>query len=683
MNKYPHLFEPLTLGRTQFRNRIFAAPVGLEHYPADNMFPGDDFIAYFERKAEGGAATVSIGSIMADNDRGAVGATIRLDDPHALAPHFRLTSCINRHGAVADAELQHCGPNAYYSHYALGNEIYGATDGVNGLGMEVKAMPEDIILQTIEKYGDAAQTAKHCGYGMVTIAAGHGWLLNQFLSNKNNRNDQWGGSLENRVRFVNAIADNIKKKCGRGFPINLRISVTECSPEGYDEEYAKEFVKLLDGKWDMINASVGAHENPDVFTTTHPSMFLEDGVNVKYAAAIKSVLKETKVAAVGALAEPEFLEEIIASGQADVVMMARELFADPDMPFKAQTGHEKEIRKCIRCFECFSCQFTKLSNICAINPEIGFEREVKYADPTPKYKKKVLVAGGGPGGMMAALTAADRGHEVTLVEKTGRLGGALLCEQNVPFKQNLMHYLDQQAQLCADNESIDLRLNTEATPELVKDINPDVVICAIGAKQIVPKIPGIDGKNVMSVEYAYMHPDEVGDNPIILGGGLSGIECALFFNGMGKKAKIMEMSNALNFSGNIIHSMAVNVELKKYNVEIITSTKAVEITDKGVLGEFVGDSASPAPECKTITDGVLQSVITRGTNDEEVEMGARKLYEADTVIYALGTRPLREDAQKLNGIAPLFFQLGDCLDSRNVYTANSTAYTIARDLGRY
>ncbi|MGI6216565.1 MAG: FAD-dependent oxidoreductase [Coriobacteriales bacterium] len=683
MGKYDHLFEPLVLGKTQFRNRIFAAPVGLEYYPSDNLFPGDDFIAYFERKAEGGAATVSIGSIMADNERGAVGPTIRLDDPHALAPHFRLTSCINRHGAVADAELQHCGPNAYHSHFTFGSPLYGAVDGVNPMGLEVQAMPEDIILETIEKYGDAAQTAKHCGYGMVTVAAGHGWMLNQFLSPKNTRKDQWGGSLENRVRFVNAIADNIKKKCGRGFPINLRISVTECDPNGYDEEYAKEFVKLLDGKWDMINASVGAHENPDVFTTTHPSMFLPDGVNVKYAAAIKSVLKETKVAAVGAIAEPEFMEEIIASGQADVVMLARELFADPDLPFKAQTGRDKEIRKCIRCFECFSCQFTKLSNICAINPEIGFERETKYADPIVKYKKNVLVAGGGPGGMMAALTASERGHKVTLVEKTGQLGGALRCETKVPFKQNLMKYLDHQARLVEDDPNIDLMLNTEANSELVEKINPDVVIAAIGAKQLVPRIPGIDGKNVMPVEYAYMHPDEIDDKAIILGGGLSGIECALFLKGMGKDAKIMEMANSLNFSGNLIHAMAINVELKKLNVELITSTKAVEINDKGVVGEYVGDNGSPAPLCDTIEKGMLQSVIHLAGGESDSEIGQQKLYEADTVIYALGMIPKREEALGLRGKTPLFFQIGDCLDPKNVYAANSTAYTIARDLGRY
>ena len=422
MNTYEKLFTPLVLGKTQFKNRIFSAPIGLEYYPSDNVRPGDDFIAFYERKAQGGAATVCIGSAMADNARGAVGPTIRLDDPHALSPHFRLASCINRHGAVADIELQHCGANAYHSKLGLGNEIYGAVAMTNGLGMDIPEMPEDIIYETIEKFGDAAQTAKHCGYGMITVHAGHGWLLNQFLGPENNRKDQWGGSLENRARIVVAIAQNIKKKCGQGFPVCVRISGSEIFEGGYDIDYGKAIAKELDGHYNLINVSVGAHEAPTVFTNTHPSMFLPDGVNVKYAAEVKSAVRHSKVAAVGAIAEPALMEDIIASGKADVIMLCRQLLADPDTPIKAQSGHEKEIRKCIRCFECFSAHFMKLSSICAINPEIGFERETKYADPIVKNKKKVLVAGGGVAGMQAALTAAGRGHDVVLCEKTEYAG---------------------------------------------------------------------------------------------------------------------------------------------------------------------------------------------------------------------------------------------------------------------
>ena len=682
MGKYENLFSPIVLGNTQFRNRIFAAPIGMEYFPSERLHPGDDFIAFFERKAEGGVATVCIGSAMVDNARGAIGPFIRLDDPTAIAPHYRLSQCISRHGAVADIELQHCGPNSYHSKLDLGNEIYGAFAMTNALGMDIPAMPEDVILETIEKYGDAAQTVKHCGFGMVTVHAGHGWLLNQFLGPGNNRKDQWGGSMENRARFVKAIAENIRKKCGQGFPVCVRISGSEIFEGGYGIDYGIEIAKQLDGYYDLINVSVGAHEAPSVFTNTHPSMFLEDGVNVKYAAEIKKAVKQSKIAAVGALAEPGLMEDIIASGKADVVMLCRQLMADPDTPFKAQTGREKEIRKCIRCFECFSGHFMKLSSYCAINPEIGFEREIRYADPIAKHKKRILVAGGGVGGMQAALTAAERGHEVILCEKTDRLGGVLRCEKKVPFKQNLQRYLDQQSELIRDS-NIDLRLNTEVTPSLAKKMKPDVIIAAFGSRPMVPKIPGIEGRNVMDAEQAYMHPEEVGDRVMIIGGGLSGMELAVYLSGLGRAVSVMEMANRLNFSGNVVHSMALNNEIIRYDIKILISTKAAEINENGVVGEFVGDTFSPAPVCETIAKGVITSVITESKLETEVEIGSRKEYEADTVINAMGQIPLRDEANALRGCAPLFFELGDCVESKNIYTANSTAYTIARDIGRY
>jgi 2,4-dienoyl-CoA reductase-like NADH-dependent reductase (Old Yellow Enzyme family)/NADPH-dependent 2,4-dienoyl-CoA reductase/sulfur reductase-like enzyme len=678
---YQKLFEPIVLGKTRFRNRIFAAPIGLEYYASQRLHPDDKFIAFFERKAQGGAATVCIGSVMADNSRGAVGPTARLDDPTALSPLFGLSQCINRHGAVADIELQHCGANSYHSKLGLGNEIYGAFPITNGIGMEVPEMPEEVILETIEKYGDAAQTAKHCGFGMVTVHAGHGWLLNQFLGPGNNRKDIWGGNMENRARIVNAIGENIKKKCGRWFPVCVRISGAEIFDGGYDIDYGVAIAKQIDGSFDLINVSVGAHEAPSVFTHTHPSLFLEDGVNVKYAAAVKKAVSRTKIATVGALADPELLEEIIASGKADVVMLCRELMADPDMPVKARVGKGKEIRKCIRCFECFSCHFTKLHDCCAINPEIGFEREIRYADPSAKIKKKVLVAGGGVGGMQAALTAHERGHEVILCEKTGTLGGALRCEKNVPFKQNLQKYLDLQSNRVKDS-GIDLRLNTVVTPELARKIAPDVIIAAFGSRPLLPQIPGIDGSNVLSAEEAFLHADKVGNTAVILGGGLSGIELTIYLSQLGKKASIMEMADSLNFSGNVIHSMAIANEIKRYNIMVFTSTKANKITAEGVFGEYVADKFSPVKACETLKKGMLVSAISEASRNQEAAVGEQKLYKADTVIYALGQVPL-EDADQLRDCAPLFYEVGDCVEPRNVYSANASAFTIARDIGRY
>ncbi len=258
--EYPHLFSPIRLGDTVFRNRYFAAPVGYEHLSCKS-YPLEETIAYFERKAIGGAATVNVGSAVPDSKRSRIGKShLPLDDPDSLPSIYRLASAINRHGAVAAIELQHCGPYSYTS--ALeGNQIYGTVDKVNPVGQFVPAMPEEVIEETIEAYADAAAFAKHCGFGLVMIHAGHGWLVNQFLDpNINDRKDRWGGSLENRCRFLLAIIERTRRKCGRGFPIEVRISGSMCYEGGYGIDEGVAIAKQLDGKVDLIHVSAGSHE---------------------------------------------------------------------------------------------------------------------------------------------------------------------------------------------------------------------------------------------------------------------------------------------------------------------------------------------------------------------------------------------------------------------------------------
>ena len=602
--KYPHLFSPIRLGDTLFRNRYFAAPVAYEYLSSKN-YPIDETVAFFERKAVGGAATVNIGSAMPDSKRGAIGGfdNLNLDDPTALPAIYRLASAISRHGAVAAIELQHCGANSY-SCAARGNQIYGAVDGLNPLGQFVPAMPEEVIEETIEAFANAAAYAKFCGFGMATIHAGHGWLLNQFLDPLvNNRKDRWGGSLENRCRLPIVIIERIKEKCGHGFPVDIRISGSACYEGGYGIDEGIAIARQLDGKVDMIHVSAGSHEVAEVFTVTHPSMFLPDGANVVYAAEIKKHVK-TPVATVGALGDPELMEEIIASGKADVVLAARALLADPDMPKKARAGRSDEIRPCIRCFECFAGITTKRQYRCAVNPEIGFEQDCRHELPAA-VRKTVLVAGGGVAGMEAGLIASQRGHDVILCEKSDRLGGALRCEEKVPFKKLLLGYLDYQARMIS-RAPIDVRLHTEATPELAKAAGADAIIAALGGRPITPKIPGLDGDHVLSAEEAYYHPERTGKDVVIIGGGLVGIELAIYLSGLGRKVLIVEMMETLSDGGNPVHGLALINEMKKFAIQVSTATRAVEINGKGVVGAYVG-SAATLPPCSTVSAAVLQA----------------------------------------------------------------------------
>ncbi len=648
--KYPHLFSPIQMGNTLFRNRIFASPTGCGYHNYMDR-PNDTMMAYYERKAIGGAASVCIGDATVDSKYALANAThIRLDDHGVFAHLNKESDLISRHGSVAAIELNHGGGSARIS-YHNGEKIYGAVASTNesfGKPIVAEPMPEEIIQRTIQKFADAAKFAKECGFGMVTLHGGHGWLLQQFMSPTNDRSDQWGGSFENRMRFPLAVVAAVREAVGPGFPLEIRISGSECYEGGYDISYGVEIAKALDGKVDLIHVSAGSHEVPSVFCITHPSMFLQDGVNVKYAAEIKKHVKFSKVATVGALSDPAMLEEIIASGKADVVELARGLICDPDLPIKARLGRDDEIVTCMRCLTCFSRLITKGQFCCALNPEICNETETKFAKPAA-HKRNVLVAGGGIAGMQAALTCAKRGHQVTLCEKSGQLGGTLRCEETVPFKLHLKEYLDQQAKKVMQTPEIVVKLNTEVTPQLARKMTPDVIIAAMGARPFVPPIKGVDGKNVFGAEEIYRDPDKAGEQVVILGGGLVGTELSVFLSQLGRSCTVVEMAAELNSGGNVLHEQALRYEMEACKVTVMLSTKAVEVTEQGVVGE---------------------------------SGGTKHLIPADTVITALGMKPLREESQQLNFCAPEFYQIGDCVTPTNIYQATNTAEYAALNIGR-
>ncbi len=648
--KYPHLFEPIRLGNTLFRNRIFASPTGYMNFLEETLGAA----AYYERKAMGGAASVATCEIIVDKELGKGGAThLCIEDPRAFDPLCHLANAVSRHGAIATAELQHTGMFANRELAMMGGKGHGMAYGPVEMQVGdriVPEMPEEVIERTIEKYASAAAALKRAGFGMILVHAGHGWMLHQFMSPKiNTRKDKWGGpDIENRARFTVEICKAIKKTCGAGFPIEVRISGSECYGGGYGIEDGIAFAKQLDGVCDLIHVSAGNHEVDEVFAVTHPSMFLGEGPNVKFAAEIKKHVK-TPVATIGALGEPEMMEEIIASGKADVVEMARALLADPDLPLKIRTGREDDIKQCLRCLSCFSSEMTWGEPYCAINPETGHELEMKFDTPRVVNHKKVLVVGGGIGGMQAAITCAERGHEVILCEKSGELGGAIRCEKNVPFKRKLDIYLNSQERR-VKKLPIDLRMNTEVTPEYAESIGADVIIAATGARPVKPPIPGIDGENVMGAEFAYLNPDKVGEKVCILGAGLVGLELGIYLSMLGHKVQVVEMAGSINDGGNFLHASGLRVELKKREVDVNLNTKAKEIKPDGVVGE---------------------------TAEGE------KFFAADTVIYAVGQRPMTEAATALRFCAPEFYQIGDCLTPKNITNATTSAFTIARDIGRF
>ncbi|MBN2041072.1 MAG: FAD-dependent oxidoreductase [Spirochaetes bacterium] len=651
MNKYyPHLGSPIKIGGLTFKNRIISAPMSPPDFGPDCTLTKDN-IAFYDLRAKGGAAVITVSEGIVDMATGRSHTKqLALDNPLIRPSLAETARTIHHHNCYASIELSHGGKyagNRTQDEAGKAIKRYGPVAEVLPNGAVVHEMPEDLIYEIAESFGRAAALVKSVGFDMCLIHAAHGWLIHQFMSPATNtRKDKWGGKkFENRMRFPLLVIEKIREAVGPGFPVEYRMSGAEYIPGGYDVNGAVEIAKMIEDKVDILHVSAGVHENRETFVITHPSMFLEHGSNVHLAATIRKHVK-TAVATVGGLNDPDQMEEIIASGKADIVEVARQLLADPFFPKKALMGKKEEITKCCRCFTCFNSFLTNRVEMCALNPVIGRELDHQYSF-APATPKKVVIAGGGPGGMQAALTAKSRGHEVILFEKNSRLGGQLLSEEFVPFKEDLFAYAVQQAKR-VKKSGVDMRLNTELTPEMIEEIKPDILVLAVGARQIIPDIPGIDSTNVKGLEAIHKKDPEVGKKVVILGGGLVGSELAVYLNSLGRDVTLVEMRDDYAVDAPEMHKIAIEKELRNSKVDIFLKTKAKEVTDKGLL--CIG------PDGKDV------------------------LLEADTILLAAGMRSELETVEKLRYSAPWSFSIGDCFKVGKVVDAVYGGYYGALDI---
>ena len=650
MTPYPHLFTPIKIGGQLIKNRIFSAPTGLMSYTARGHLTTEN-MAYYELKAKGGCGVVTLGESIVHAATGqSHDRQICLDDPHVLPSLTNTARAITRYGAVANIELSHGGKYAGLAsiggHKKERRPAYGPSHDVLPSGEEVLEMPQKLIYEILDAYGAAADVAKRAGFGMVMVHAGHGWLFNQFLSPlENRRKDEFGGSLENRARFLLMALDRVRQAVGPGFPIQIRMNGDDFTEGGLHLEDYKELARMVESRVDLFNISCGSHERQELFVRTHPSAFLDHGCNVYLAAAIKQVVSKP-VSCVGALGDPEQCEEIIASGQADIVELGRALLADPFLPKKAYTGQKEDITPCLRCFVCLGESEINGTNRCSVNPVIGAELEEKYYVAPPLSKKKVLVVGGGPAGMEAAITAARRGHEVLLYEKTDALGGALKFAEAVPFKQDLYRFTQCLIRR-VESSGVKVTLNQRVDRALAEKVRPDVLIIAVGAQPVIPAIPGIASDKVVSVAQAEANPDALGERVVILGGGLGGCETGIHRGMKGKQVPSVEMRDTLAADVNMFHGMALGQELNKY-VTAVTGGTGRAVTDEGLV-----------------------------YTDRE---GQEHLLPADAVLCAVGMRACTDVMEKLWNVVDEQYVIGDCVKPAQVTQAISDAYYLAKNL---
>ena len=644
---FPHLCSPITIGRVTFRNRMFSAPMGGTDITNDGCI-GPKSTAFYELRGKGGAGAVTVSECMVHPETDGSHA-YHLDTSilNSLAAATYTADAIHRHGAVPSLELSHSGMYAgtYMTDKSKQHNMHqwGPSDTVRPDGVPVKALTTDMLSDIVASYGRVAGLAKRAGFGMIMIHGGHGWLLNQFLSPYfNKRTDEYGGSLENRCRLAIEVLKSVREAVGPGFPIEFRMSGSELFDGGYDLAEGVRIAQMLEPYVDIIHVSAGTYQRG--FGDTHPSMFKEHGCNVYLAAEIKKHVS-VPVATLGGLNDPQQMEEIIASGKADIVYMARALLADPFLPRKIMENRENEIVHCLRCFTCMAERAVTATRRCTVNPLIGREIEGNEVSPAP-VSKKVLVAGGGPGGLYAAYTAARRGHQVILCEKEAQLGGILKSEQAIPFKQE-MYQLSQTYALFARNSGVEIRTSTEVTPEYVEKENPDALIIAVGSEPLVPPIKGLDGDNVVIVNDYYLEKEKVTDQVVVLGGGLAGCECAIHLGMEGKHVHLVEMRQELAPDANIRHRPLLLKEVDQY-VTVHTGCKGLAVTDEGVL-------------CETDTG---EEILIPGTS----------------VICALGQHSRTSLVNSLRDSAPYIAVIGDASKVSTITNAVYEGYHAALDI---
>lgn len=641
--KYPNLFSPITIGGVTFKNRIWSAPAGTHLLAGLEEYPNEATIAYYANKAKGGSANITFSAQNMDIYRPE-------DNVHAHENVFpqknrrmwrQLTDAVHYYGAKISLELL-----AFEYHgYNENGDLVSYT--VNGHGKKYPKLTKEVMEKIAVTYAEAAEAALDCGFDMILIHGGHGLVLSQMLSPKfNTRKDEFGGSLENRAKFPIMILDAIRQRVGRKLLIEYRISGSEFTEGGFTPEDCIEYLKMIQDKIDIAHISCGSFYS-ETEHIMHPSNFLPAGCNAHLARKVKESGEiKIPVLTLGAFQHPDLMEETIATGGADLVAMARGTISDAFVPDKALHGKEDEIIPCIRCFHCLDYG-RNTAFACSVNPTVGREYRLRLLEDKPTGKKKVVIIGGGPSGMEAAIVAAQRGHDVTLMEKAGQLGGKLVFSRQTEFKKDLRKFMDYQIHM-VEKLGVDVRLNTEATPEMVEKMAPDAVIAAVGADPIVPKIPGVERENVITAEKAYemgLRGEDMGEHIAVLGGGLVGCETALYLSMvLGKQVTLIEMTNAIAAEEYSIPRQALVEHMNEY-VTYYCGVKCTGITEEGMK---VADS-----------------------------YGNQAILPADTVVLAAGMRPRTAEGEKFRGISLFFEATGDCVVAKNVRTATRSAYDAA------
>lgn len=601
-NKYQHIFSPVTIRHMTVKNRIVMMPMGT-NFGEQNGEMSFLHINYYEQRAKGGTGLLIVENASVDSPQGSNGTTqLRIDSDNYIPRLYKLCENVHKHGACIAIQINHAGASAMSSR--IGMQPVSASDVPSKEGGEIpRPLTKEEILHIVRKYAEAARRAQICGFDAVEIHAGHSYLISQFLSPiYNKRTDEFGGSAENRTRFAHMILEAVRKQVGPHFPIFLRISADELMEGGNTLEDTLAYLECLEKEVDVFDVSCGLNGSIQYQIDAN---YLPDGWRSYMARAVKEKFGKPCIA-VGNIRHPQIAEEILAKGDADFIGMGRGLIAEPEWVNKVEYGNECDLRSCISCnIGCAGHRIGLNQPIrCTVNPAVNSGED--YMKHKIKKPCNVVVIGGGTAGLEAACTAAEVGCTTFLIEKKAELGGLASVISKIPDKKRLGEFPQYLIRRAAKLHNLFVFCNTQATTELVKSLNPDIIVNATGSEPTLPPIRGLhelvdkEDSHVATVlkmiERIPEYPEHMeGRKVVIIGGGAVGLDVMEFFTERGARVSMVEMLPMIGNGLDPVSRCDIHAKLKKYQVEQMVNTMLQEVRNDRFIVKTPQDEIKELP----------------------------------------------------------------------------------------